>query len=133
MARVTTRRPPEARVSVRIKRVYEPAGDTHGLRVLVDRLWPRGLSKDAARVDLWLEDVAPSGELRHWFDHDPGKWDEFQWRYAAELRLTPGPLAQLRALSRRGQVTLVFASQERLYNNAHALQMLLSGRRRKQG
>ncbi len=114
-------------MSLRVKRVYDPAAADDGTRVLIDRLWPRGLSKEAARVDLWLKDVAPSHELRRWFDHDPAKWDEFQRRYAAELRLAPDAVARLTSLVRRGQVTLVFASKERAYNNANALLAFLAG------
>ena len=117
-------------MSVRVKRVYDAAADADGTRVLIDRLWPRGLSKEAARIDLWLKDIAPSHELGRWFGHDPYKWDEFQRRYAAELRLAPDAVAQLTALVSRGPVTLVFASQERAYNNANALQAFLAGSRK---
>jgi uncharacterized protein YeaO (DUF488 family) len=117
-------------VNVRIKRVYEPAVTVDGLRVLVDRLWPRGLSKDAARIDLWLKDVAPSHTLRRWFDHDAGKWDEFRRRYAAELRLAPDAFSQLATLARRRRVTLLFSSRETVYNNARALQERLAARLR---
>ena len=112
---------------LRIKRVYDAASDADGVRVLVDRLWPRGLSKEAARVDLWPKDIVPSHALRRWFGHDPAKWDEFQRRYAAELRLLPDAVAQLTARVRRGRITLVFASQERTYNNATALVAFLAG------
>lgn len=114
-------------MSLRVKRVYDPAADADGVRVLIDRLWPRGLSKEAARIDVWLKDIAPSHELRRWFAHDPSKWDEFQRRYAAELVLAPAAVAQLTALVRRGRVTLVFGSQELAYNNAKALQAFLAG------
>ena len=115
-------------MNVRIKRVYEPAVKDDGLRVLVDRLWPRGLSKEAARIDLWLKDVAPSHTLRRWFDHDTGKWDEFRRRYAAELRLTPDAFSQLATLARRRRVTLLFSSRELVHNNARALQERLVAR-----
>lgn len=114
-------------MSVRVKRVYDAAADADGTRVLIDRLWPRGVSKEAARIDLWLKDVAPSHELRRWFAHDPAKWEEFQRRYASELRRAPDAVAQLTALARRGQVTLLFASQELAHNNAIALQAYLAG------
>ena len=111
---------------VRVKRVYDPAVAADGVRVLIDRLWPRGLSKEAAQVDLWLKDAAPSHELRRWFDHEHGKWDEFQRRYRVELRRAPDAVAALTTLVRRKRVTLVFASQERTYNNATALAAFLA-------
>jgi len=114
-------------VSVRVKRVYDASPGDDGVRVLVDRLWPRGLSKEAARIDLWLKEVAPSHELRRWFAHDPGKWDEFQRRYRAELRLAPDAFARLASLVRAAKVTLVFASQEPSCNNANALLAFLVG------
>ena len=115
-------------MSLRVRRVYEPVSDDDGVRVLVDRLWPRGLSKERARVDLWLKDIAPSHELRRWFGHDPGKWKEFQRRYAAELAFVPDTVAQVRTLASRGPVTLLFASQELVFNNAQALHAVLSTR-----
>ena len=111
---------------VRVKRVYDSVDDEDGVRVLIDRLWPRGLSKEATRIDLWLKDIAPSHELRRWFGHDRAKWDEFRRRYAAELRLVPHAVRQLTALTRRGRVTLVFAANERTCNNATALQAFLA-------
>ena len=117
-------------MSVRTKRVYEPAGEGDGVRVLVDRLWPRGLSKEAARIDLWLKDVAPSHQLRRWFGHDASKWDEFRRRYAAELRLAPDPVTQLTSLARRGRVVLLFSSRELVCNNARALEEHLAARLR---
>ena len=113
-------------MSLRVRRVYEPVSDDDGVRVLVDRLWPRGLSKEGARVDLWLKDIAPSHELRRWFGHDPAKWKEFRRRYAAELALVPDTVGQVRTLASRGPVTLLFASQELEFNNAQALLAVLS-------
>jgi uncharacterized protein YeaO (DUF488 family) len=113
-------------VSVQVKRVYEPAADEDGVRILIDRLWPRGMSKEAARIDIWLKEIAPSHALRRWFDHDAGKWKEFQRRYAAELALEPDTVARVRALASRGRVTLLFASQELVFNNAKALCAVLS-------
>ncbi len=113
-------------MNVHIKRVYEPAGDEDGVRVLVDRLWPRGLSKAAARVGLWLKDLAPSHELRRWFDHEEEKWPEFQRRYAAELDGAPEAVSQLTTLAARGRVTLLFGSRERVHNNATALAAYLT-------
>ncbi|MBB6012011.1 uncharacterized protein YeaO (DUF488 family) [Aquamicrobium lusatiense] len=104
-----------------VKRVYEPVAESDGRRVLVDRLWPRGLSKEKAHLDLWLKDVAPSDELRHWFGHDPERWPEFQKRHRAELHGKPDALAELRALMAKGKVTLLFAAHDAEHNNAVAL------------
>jgi len=117
-------------VTVRVKRVYDTAADTDGVRVLVDRLWPRGVSKEAARVDLWLKDIGPSHALRRWFGHDAAKWNEFRRRYSAELRLAPDVVTELTTLARRRRVTLLFSSRELVYNNARALQENLAAARR---
>src|SRR5665213_2204854 len=93
---------------VKLKRAYEPAAADDGTRVLVDRLWPRGVSKAEAAVDLWLKDIAPSTELRKWFGHDPALWAEFQQRYADEVHGNPEPFGRLRELAREGPVTLVY-------------------------
>lgn len=111
-------------MNVLLKRVYDPPARSDGERVLVDRLWPRGLSKSKARVDVWLKDVAPSHELRQWFGHDPGKWTEFKKRYHAELRDNPA-VSQLRALSRQGDITLLYAARDQLHNEAVVLKQLL--------
>lgn len=109
-------------MTLRIKRVYEPAAEDDGFRVLVDRLWPRGLSKTAAALDLWLRDAAPSNELRTWYNHDSAKWGEFRRRYFAELDANEGALAPLlEAATRGGRVTLVYSSREERLNNAEAL------------
>lgn len=117
---------------VRIKRVYHPPAPADGLRVLVDRLWPRGLTKDAAAADEWLKDVAPSHDLRKWFHQDPARWPEFQARYRKELEL-PEPaaaLARLRQAAREHKVvTLLFASREETENHAALLRDLLNERR----
>jgi uncharacterized protein YeaO (DUF488 family) len=100
--------------SIRIRRVYEEPAAEDGARVLVDRIWPRGLRKDAARLDEWAKDVAPSTELRTWYRHDPAKFDEFRDRYLAELD-QPGPreaLSQIRALAAAGPVTLLTATKD---------------------
>ncbi|HEV2404985.1 MAG TPA: DUF488 domain-containing protein [Ktedonobacterales bacterium] len=112
---------------VRIKRAYEEPAPEDGVRVLVDRLWPRGLAKERARIDLWLKDVAPSAELRRWYGHDPERFAEFQSRYTAELAREPArtALETLRDLARRGPVTLVFAAKDRARSNAAVLQDLL--------
>lgn len=110
---------------VRVKRVYEPAKGTDGFRVLVDRLWPRGLSKEQARVNLWLRGVAPSDALRIWFAHDPDKWPEFRRRYHAELKDKTDTLRSLRRFEEEHRViTLVYAASDTLRNNA----VVLAGR-----
>ncbi len=109
---------------IRIKRVYEAAAPDDGFRVLVDRLWPRGLSKATAHIDLWAREVAPSNELRQWFGHDPARWDEFRRRYEQELRQPEqaAALAALRqALAAHPQATLLYAAHDEAHNNAAAL------------
>lgn len=112
---------------ITIKRVYEPPETDDGKRVLVDRLWPRGLSKEHARIDSWFKDIAPSNELRHWFAHEPSRFAEFQQRYEAELRspLAQERLATLRELATQEPVTLVYAARDTEHNNAVVLQALL--------
>ena len=110
---------------VRLKRAYEAAESSDGLRVLVDRLWPRGVTKDAAAVDLWLKDLAPSTELRKWFGHDPARWPEFQQRYGEEVRTHAEAFEQLRDLARKQRVTLVFAAKDKDHNDAVVLRSLL--------
>ncbi|MGO1315833.1 MAG: DUF488 domain-containing protein [Cellulomonadaceae bacterium] len=114
-------------MDVVVKRVYAPVGSDDGLRVLVDRLWPRGESKDRAHLDLWLKDVAPSTELRRWFGHDPQRFEEFARRYRAELDATPGPVAELRSLvETRPRVTLLFSAHDDAHNNAVVLAQYLT-------
>jgi uncharacterized protein YeaO (DUF488 family) len=110
---------------IRIKRAYEKPCRQDGFRVLVDRLWPRGLSKDQAAIDLWLKDVAPSAELRQWFRHDPSRWREFQRRYQAELKQRADALKLLRARAREGTVTLVYGARDEEHNNAQVLKRVL--------
>ena len=111
---------------IRLKRVYEAPAPEDGLRILVDRLWPRGLKKEEARIDHWMKDVAPSAELRRWFGHDPARWDEFRRRYAVELKANPTALDDLRAhLRGRGAATLLFAAHDETHNNAVALKEIL--------
>jgi uncharacterized protein YeaO (DUF488 family) len=112
------------KMRVFIKRVYDPPGPADGRRVLVDRLWPRGLKKQAAQIDLWLKTVAPSTELRRWFGHDPARWPEFRKRYRAELADNPA-LEELRRLARQGRVTLLYAARDPNHNNAVVLRELL--------
>lgn len=111
-----------SKAKIRIKRAYEPPADDDGFRVLIDRLWPRGVSKEDARVDLWLQEIAPSHELRKWFKHDPVKWNEFLKRYKKEIEGTDA-LRRLRELAREHKtVTLVFAAQDERHSNAAALE-----------
>ncbi|MEO1051342.1 MAG: DUF488 family protein [Bacteroidota bacterium] len=104
------------------KRVYEPHEDTDGYRILIDRLWPRGLSKSNAYVDLWMKEISPSKDLRQWFNHEPEKWVEFLKRYRAEIDLQPELLDKIRALeSDHGKVTILYAAKNEEHNNAKAL------------
>ena len=104
-----------------IKRVYEEPSEDDGLRILVDRLWPRGLSKAKAKIDRWEKDLAPTTELRRWFGHDPAKWEEFLQRYRAELEGKEEALARLRREANDGTVTLLYAAKDEEHNNAVAL------------
>ena len=108
---------------VDIKRVYAPPAPGDGQRILVDRIWPRGLTKEAAALALWLKDAAPSTDLRKWFGHDPAKWDEFQRRYRAELDGSPA-LDELKKLAAQGRLTLVYAARDEQHNNAVVLRDL---------
>ena len=108
-------------MDVRIKRVYETPADDDGKRILIDRLWPRGLTKEKAKVDLWLKDIAPSTGLRQWFGHDPAKWPEFQKRYRQELDANTPVVAQLRDELKQGHATLVFGAKDEQYNDAAVL------------
>ena len=111
-------------MSVSLKRAYEPPAATDGKRILVDRIWPRGLTKDKAKIDLWLKDVAPSTELRKWFGHEPERWSEFRTRYRAELENNPA-LKELKELVRNTKATLVYAAKDETHNNAVALREVL--------
>ena len=116
---------PAAR-AIAVKRVYDPPSRTDGTRVLVDRLWPRGIAKAKARVDAWLKEVGPSTALRTWFGHDPARWPEFQRRYHRELDGT-GAAKPIAELARRGPITLLFAAKDAEHNNAVALRGYLAG------
>lgn len=105
-----------------IKRVYEQPDKADGRRILIDRLWPRGLTKEKAAVDLWLKEIAPSTELRKWFGHDPEKWPELQKRYHAELRQNDEAVARLRDEISKGTVTLLYAARDEVHNHASVLQ-----------
>jgi len=110
---------------INLKRVYEGASPSDGFRVLVDRLWPRGISKEEAHIDEWLRDIAPSTELRKWFGHDPEKWPEFQRRYRDELKSNKQSLEKLLADTAGKDITLVYASREQKYNNVTVLKEVL--------
>jgi uncharacterized protein YeaO (DUF488 family) len=112
-------------MNLRIKRVYAEPEKDEGRRILVDRLWPRGLTKEKAKVDLWLKDVSPSSELRKWFGHDPDKWHEFKRRYAGELKHLPGPFLALRNEATRNKITLLYAAKDEQHNEAVVLLELL--------
>lgn len=106
---------------IRLKRAYEKAESEDGARLLVERLWPRGVKKKALRIERWAKDVAPSTELRQWFGHDPEKWAEFKRRYFAELRANSEGWESILEQARRETVTLVYSSHEEVHNNAVAL------------
>ena len=107
--------------NVRLKRAYERPSRADGIRILVDRLWPRGVSKADAAIDQWAKDLAPSTSLRQWFGHDPARWEEFRRRYVAEVREHSAQLRELRALALEGPVTLVFSARDEAHNDAVAL------------
>ncbi|MDE1930845.1 MAG: DUF488 family protein [Alphaproteobacteria bacterium] len=114
--------------AVKLRRVYDPPSPRDGMRVLVDRIWPRGLTKRRAHIDLWLKEVAPSARLRQWFGHDPVRWTEFRRRYRAELARNPAALEQLRQLARVRRITLVFGARDQRHNQAVVLKEVLAGR-----
>ena len=109
-------------MNIKIKRVYEPRDKDDGMRILVDRLWPRGLTKEKASVDLWLKDIAPSTELRKWFGHDPSKWQEFKKRYLKELEGNSEQVQLLKQEVDKGAVTLVYGAKDEEHNEAVVLQ-----------
>ena len=115
-------------MTIKVRRAYDPPAPGDGCRVLVDRLWPRGLSKERAAVDEWLREVAPSTDLRRWFAHDPARWAEFKRRYSAELEAPAalGTVARLRSLAAEGDITLLYAATDELHNNAVALREYLA-------
>jgi uncharacterized protein YeaO (DUF488 family) len=117
-------------MTIRIKRAYEPPSATDGTRILVDRLWPRGLSKDKLKLDAWMKELAPSNELRKEFHHDASHWQEFQKRYFKELSQQPDLVAELRKKARRSKVTLVYGAQDEVHNNAAALKKYLETRKK---
>jgi uncharacterized protein YeaO (DUF488 family) len=113
---------------IRIKRVYEPRLASDGVRFLVERLWPRGMSKAALEMDAWLKDAAPSTELRRWFDHDPERWTEFKRRYRSELLANPDAWKPILDKGRRGRVTLLYSAHDAEHNNAVVLRDFVSAR-----
>lgn len=110
----------------KLKRVYEAPSRDDGTRILVDRLWPRGLTKEKAHVDLWLKDVGPSTELRKWFAHDPARWTEFKTRYRTELKHNTDALTALKKTVAKGPATLLYGAKDEEHNQAIVLQSLLS-------
>lgn len=111
--------------NVKIKRAYEPADPDDGIRILVDRLWPRGVKKEIAAIDQWAKELAPSTELRKWFGHEPARWPEFKHRYMIELQQHASLVDEMRGLARNGPITLVYAAHDELHNDAIVLRDLL--------
>jgi uncharacterized protein YeaO (DUF488 family) len=118
--------------NVRLKRAYEPPEKTDGARILVDRLWPRGVSKEEAKLDEWIKEIAPSTELRTWFGHDPRRWDEFRERYREELAEHSETLKDLRRRAREGPITLVYSARDEIHNDAVVLRNVILGRAEKE-
>jgi uncharacterized protein YeaO (DUF488 family) len=118
--------------NVRLKRAYEPPEKTDGTRILVDRLWPRGVSKEEAKLDEWIKEIAPSSELRTWFGHDPRRWDEFRKRYRTELAEHSETLKDLRRRAREGPITLVYSARDEIHNDAIVLRNVILGRAEKE-
>jgi uncharacterized protein YeaO (DUF488 family) len=112
---------------IKLKRAYERPDFGDGTRILVDRLWPRGVKKAGAAIDRWLRDIAPSAELRHWFNHRSERWPEFRRRYLAELQERPELIEEVRKAARAGPVTLVYAARDEAHNDAVVLKELLTG------
>jgi uncharacterized protein YeaO (DUF488 family) len=115
-----------AKLDVRLKRAYLPPSAEDGIRVLVDRLWPRGVRKTDAAIDRWLKEIAPSTELRRWFGHDPSRWEGFRRRYRAELSQNATLLNELRVVARKGPLTLVYAARDEVHNEAVVLRDVLA-------
>ncbi len=114
---------------IRLKRAYEPPAPDDGTRILIDRLWPRGVKKTDAAIDEWTKEIAPSTKLRKWFGHDPERWQEFRRRYQSEIRQHPEEFARLRTLAQHGRITLVFSAHDEAHNDAVVLKDLLLDRR----
>lgn len=125
------KRPPFPASHLQLKRAYEPRVPEDGVRILIDRLWPRGVSKEKAALDEWMKDIAPSTELRQWFGHDPERWAEFQRRYQAELSKHTDELDRIRALAKKQTVTLIYSAHDEEHNDAVVLkEVLLKGTKR---
>jgi len=105
-------------MDIKLKRVYEHPAESDGKRILVDRLWPRGLTKEKAKVDIWLKEIAPSTELRKWFNHEPAKWAEFKKRYEVEMQRNPEIVSTLEELIAQGKVTIVYGAKDEAHNEA---------------
>ncbi|MCZ2126584.1 MAG: DUF488 domain-containing protein [Anaerolineales bacterium] len=116
---------------IKVKRVYEEAEKSDGARFLVERLWPRGMKKEALKMDAWLKDAAPSADLRNWFSHDPLKWDEFQKRYQAELKANPEAWKPIVEAAKQGDVTLLYSAHDTEHNNALTLAAFLKKKLKK--
>lgn len=114
--------------NIKLKRAYESAGSGDGTRILIDRLWPRGIRKADAAIDLWAKDIAPSTALRKWYGHDPARWHKFQSRYADEIHQNRDRLGEIRSLAQRGRITLVFAAHDESHSDAVVLRQILLGR-----
>jgi uncharacterized protein YeaO (DUF488 family) len=108
-------------MNIQLKRVYEESSENDGKRILIDRLWPRGLTKEKARIEIWLKDISPSTELRTWFGHDPSKWDDFKRRYRNELKNNSESVSKLIEQISQGKVTLVYSAKDKEHNNAVVL------------
>ena len=115
--------------NIKLKRAYEPPAADDGVRILVDRLWPRGVRKENAALDQWAKDLAPSTELRKWFGHDPKRWEEFRRRYREELHRHADQVEQLRAMARKGRITLVYSAHDEAHNDAVVLKEVLRDER----
>ncbi len=113
-------------MKINVKRVYEKPDAKDGFRILVDRLWPRGLTKEKAALDLWLKDIAPSTELRKWFNHDPEKWQEFQKKYQQELKENKEAVSVLKAHLKQGPVTLLYGARDEVHNEAQVIKEFVS-------
>ena len=114
--------------NVRLKRAYESPSPDDGTRVLIDRLWPRGVKKADAAIDDWIKDLSPSTGLRQWFGHEPAKWEEFRRRFTQELSQHPNQLSHLRDRARKGRITLIYSAHDELHNDAIVLRDVLLGR-----
>jgi uncharacterized protein YeaO (DUF488 family) len=114
--------------NIKMKRAYEIPSAGDGTRILIDRLWPRGITKATAAIDLWAKDIAPSTALRRWFGHDPARWQAFRRRYSLEIHRHRDQLDELRTLAQRGRITLVFSAHDEIHNDAIVLRDILLGR-----